>query len=81
MSDKKPTKNTPSPEKQMPNNVVQLHAAKCAAEDCKKKPSRAGFCEEHYEWFKEGLLTMEGYKAKDFDKKYHSWLRRKQQAA
>jgi hypothetical protein len=81
MSDKKPTKNTPSPEKQMPSNVVPLQAAKCTAEDCKKKPARAGFCEEHYEWFKEGLLTMEGYKAKDFDKKYHSWLRRKQQAA
>lgn len=76
MSEKKP-KNNPSPEKQMPSNVISLSAAKCCAESCKSKPSRAGFCEEHYMWFKEGLLTMEGYKAKDFDKKYHAMLRRK----
>ena len=70
-------KNTPSPEKQMPGNVVSITVNKCVAEDCKHKPSRAGFCEEHYMWFKEGLLTMDGYKAKDFDKKYHAWMRRK----
>ncbi len=75
MSEK--SKTAPSPEKQMPNNVVSLTPNKCVAEDCKSKPSRAGFCEEHYKWFKEGLITMDGYKAKDFDKKYHAWLRRK----
>ncbi len=64
-----------------PSNMIQLSAHKCAAEDCKQKPARAGFCDEHYNWFKEGLLTLEGYKAKDFDKKYHSMMRRKQQAA
>ena len=78
---KKPTKNTPAPEKQMPSNVVAMGPSKCTAEACSKKPSRAGFCEEHYEWFKEGMLTMEGYRAKDFDKKYHAWLRRKEKAA
>lgn len=81
MSEKKPTKNTPAPEKQMPSNVVSFAAAKCTAEGCSKKPSRAGFCEEHYEHFKEGLITMEGYKARDFDKKYHAWMKRKQVAA
>jgi hypothetical protein len=76
MSEKQ-TKNNPSPEKQMPSNVVALGSNKCVAEECKSKPARAGFCEEHYTWFKEGLITMDGYKAKDFDKKYHAWLRRK----
>lgn len=59
------------------NNVVSLVAHKCCAENCKSKPERAGFCGEHYTWFKEGLLTLEGFKARDFDKKYHDYLRRK----
>lgn len=79
MSDKKPAPpKSENADKQFPNNVVQLHANKCVAEDCKTKPARAGFCNEHYDWFKEGLLTMEGYKAKDFDKKYHAWMRRRE---
>ena len=77
MADKKPTKNTPAPDKQMPGVVIPLTSSKCTAEGCKSKPARAGFCEEHYTWFKEGLITLEGYKAKDFDKKYHAWMRRK----
>ncbi len=77
MSEKKAVKNNPSPEKQMPGNVVALGPTKCCAEACKAKPERAGFCGEHFMWFKEGLLTLEGYKAKDFDKKYHAMLRRK----
>jgi len=81
MSEKKQPKNTPNPEKQMPSNVIPLKAEKCASEECKKKPERAGFCNEHYVWFKEGLLTIDGYRAKDFDKKYHAWLRRTQKAA
>jgi hypothetical protein len=77
----KPNKSAPAPEKQMPNNVVSLQASKCVAEGCKTKPARAGFCDEHYTWFKEGLLTIDGYHAKDFDKKYHAWQLRKQKAA
>jgi hypothetical protein len=76
MADKKELKNTPAPEKQIPNNVVALTSNKCTAESCKAKPARAGFCEEHYLHFKEGLITLDGYKAKDYDKKYHAWLRR-----
>lgn len=68
-------------DKQVPNNVVVLGPVKCVAEGCKKKPDRANFCTEHYEWFKEGLLTLEGYQAKDFDKKYHLFMRRKSMAA
>jgi hypothetical protein len=78
MSDKKPAvKNNPAPEKQMPGQVVSLAANKCTAEGCKAKPDKGGFCGEHFMWFKEGLITLEGAKAKDFDKKYHAWLRRK----
>jgi hypothetical protein len=75
------SKNAPAPEKQMPSNVVPLTVNKCTAEGCKHKPERAGFCGEHYLWFKEGLITMDGYKAKDFDKKYHAYMNRQRKAA
>ncbi len=67
MSDKK------NFEKQIPNNVVALGPTKCTAEECKKKPERAGFCAEHFDWFKAGLITKEGVKASDFDKKYYAY--------
>lgn len=75
------SKTAPAPEKQAPSNVVSLTAHKCTAEDCKKNPERAGFCGEHYMWFKEGLLTLEGYRAKDFDKKFNNFMNRAKKAA
>lgn len=76
MADKKPV--TAKPEnKQQGGQVISLVAEKCVAEGCKSKPEKAQFCKEHYTWFKEGLLTLDGKKAKDFDKKYHAWMRRK----
>ena len=80
MSEKK-MKSAPAPEKQIPNNVIPLKAEKCVSEDCKKKPERAGFCGEHYVWFKEGLITVDGYKAKDFDKKYYNYMARTKKVA
>lgn len=61
---------------QIPNNVIPLASAKCQAEGCKHKPTQAGFCTEHYQWFKEGLVTKEGARPKDFDKKYHAFMAR-----
>ena len=52
------------------DNVIRLFSDQCLAEGCQKKASRAGFCEEHYLWFKKGLITIQGKKAKDFDRKY-----------
>lgn len=75
------SKNAPSPEKQAPAQVIPLQSNKCTAEGCKHKPERAGFCSEHYIWFKEGLITMDGYKAKDFDKKYHNFMNRSKKVA
>lgn len=69
-------------EKQIPNNVVALGPTKCVAEDCKHKPERAGFCQTHFEWFKAGLITKDGLKAQDFDKKYYQYeAAKKKQAA
>ncbi|MGZ3745665.1 MAG: hypothetical protein ACXWRE_05520 [Pseudobdellovibrionaceae bacterium] len=68
-------------EKQIPNNVIQLGPSKCCGEGCNKKPEKAGFCGEHFEWFKAGLLTKEGNKAADFEKKHYHFMKGKKSAA
>lgn len=63
--------------KQVPNNkVIELSSSKCKAEGCNAKSTRAEFCEEHFAWFKEGLITKEGVKCMDFDKKYYHYQNR-----
>lgn len=65
-------------EKQIPNNnVISLESARCCGEGCKKKAEKAGFCAEHFDWFKAGLITREGVKAADFDKKYYQYIAKK----
>ncbi len=61
-------------------NVVALGPTACTAQECKKKPSVAGFCEEHFTWFKEGLINKEGIRPTDFDKKLVSFMKRKKAA-
>lgn len=68
-------------DKQIPNNVIQLGPTKCTADDCKKKPEKAGFCAEHFDWFKAGLITKEGARAADFDKKHYQYTASKKKAA
>ncbi|MNK08124.1 hypothetical protein D3C87_260520 [compost metagenome] len=68
-------------EKQIPNNVVALGSNKCCAEGCKKNHDKAGFCAEHFDWFKAGLITREGARASDFDKKYYHYAAAKKKAA
>lgn len=66
---------------QIPTNVVPMAAEKCTCEGCKAKPTRAGYCSEHFDWFKAGLITKEGKKALDFEKKhYHYMLKNKKSA-
>tara|TARA_B100001248_G_C27399748_1_gene469154 strand:- start:84 stop:296 length:213 start_codon:yes stop_codon:yes gene_type:complete len=59
---------------QQAQNVISI--SRCQAEDCAKKDKKAGFCEEHYVWFKEGLITKKGEKVKDFDKKWQHFMAR-----
>jgi hypothetical protein len=49
---------------------------KCKAESCSHKDKRYGFCDEHFMWYKEGLITKEGIKVIDFDKKMQALQRR-----
>ena len=68
-------------EKQVPNNVISLGSLKCLSDDCKAKPARASFCNEHFNWFKLGLITKEGHRAPDFDKKFHHYEASKKKVA
>lgn len=61
-------------------NVTAIGSAKCGAEGCNKKAEMEKFCTEHYEWFKWGLITKEGKRPSDFDKKYQSFLKHKKAA-
>ena len=63
-----------------PQNVVSL-PTRCLATGCNEKPKRLNFCKEHFQWFKEGLVTRAGTKAKDFDKKYQIFLKRQKKTA
>jgi len=62
--------------KQENNNVLQM-PSRCKVEDCTKKSDKAEFCAEHFMWFKEGLVTKEGKKPVDFERKLYYFNRRK----
>ncbi len=52
----------------------------CKADGCKKKAEKMDFCSEHYDWFKWGLITKNGQKPIDFEKKYQSYMKHKKAA-
>lgn len=75
MPDKKqPQKPNQPVQTQVPGKVISMDDYRCKAEGCKAKSSKANFCQEHFEWFKAGLITKEGAKAQDFEKKYYQWV-------
>ena len=54
--------------------------ARCKSEKCTKKDEKMGFCMEHFTWFKEGLITRDGVRPPDFDKKYQAFMHKKKVA-
>lgn len=73
MSQQDPKKNQKNPGGA--NNVAAM-PTKCKAEGCAKKSEKLDFCPEHFVWFKEGLLTRDGKKPVDFDRKLYYFNRR-----
>ena len=57
------------------SNVLPL--SRCSAESCSKKSEIMNFCNEHYAWFKFGLVNKEGKRPSDFDKKYTAYMKKK----
>lgn len=42
----------------------------CGAVSCKGKTKQFGFCGDHFEQFKFGLIKKDGQKAADYEKKF-----------
>jgi hypothetical protein len=45
----------------------------CTAKACKSSDARFGFCAEHYEQFKFGLIKKTGEMVSDYDKKFEHY--------
>jgi len=45
----------------------------CGAEGCKQSDHRFGFCAEHYEQFKFGLIKKDGKNVSDYEKKFEHY--------
>lgn len=60
-------------------NVVSL--SRCTAQGCNKKSDLLTFCNEHYDWFKFGLINKQGERPTDFDKKYIAFQRQQKKTA
>ena len=77
MADKKNDKPNPGPgpkvQTQVPGKVLSMDDYRCHSEGCKAKSTKAGFCDEHFAWFKAGLITKEGAKGQDFEKKFYQY--------
>lgn len=75
---KKPGKkqdSAPQPHSMAP---VKLH---CIAEGCTAKDKRFGFCDDHYDQFKFGLIKKDGQRAADYTKKLEHYLAHKERQA
>lgn len=77
---KKPQENA-QPKQQGGGKVVSIAADSCVTEGCKLKSARAGFCDEHYSWFKAGLVTKDGRRPIDFEKKFFHFQNRRAKSA
>lgn len=53
----------------------------CPVDKCGQRAVKDAFCNEHFTWFKEGLINRRGERPKDFDKKYQAFLIRHKKAA
>lgn len=73
----KPHDKKPQP---APLSNVVAFTNRCAVKDCKKSPTLVNFCNEHYDWFKFGMITKNGDKPVDFDKKHQAFLKHKKVA-
>jgi len=47
----------------------------CGSRGCKNDMTRLGFCEDHFDQFKFGLIKKNGEPVPDFDKKYTHYMK------
>ena len=56
-----------------PKKATTSGTGGCTAKGCRHSEARFGFCEEHYEHFKFGLIKRSGEPASDYEKKFEHW--------
>lgn len=68
-----------SEKKQVPgsSSASAPSSDRCCAEGCKETQKKLTYCNEHFVWFKEGLINKKGERPNDFDKKYQHFMRKK----
>ncbi len=59
----------------------QAEALKCQVKECKTGPSRFGFCKEHFDHYKFGLVNKEGRKVSDYERKFEHFTEMKKRSA
>ena len=62
-----------SKEVQAPKKAPAASAAGCNAKGCRHHEARFGFCDEHYEQFKFGLIKKTGEEVSDYEKKFEHY--------
>lgn len=45
----------------------------CTVKSCKSKEARFGFCHEHFDHYKFGLIKKTGEKVSDYEKKFEQY--------
>lgn len=53
---------------------------KCTAQACKSNGIRFGFCDEHFEQYKFGLINKKGQQVPDYEKKFEHYKAYQQRA-
>ncbi len=59
-------------------NAADTGPSQCTATACKSKSSTYGFCSEHFDQFKFGLIKKTGEPVPDYEKKLGHYLAHKQ---
>ena len=55
--------------------VIKIpQTAHCQVQGCRQPDKRFGFCDEHYEHFKFGLIRKDGHQVPDYFKKYEHYI-------
>lgn len=73
---------SPAAEKSAPNAGAGAPVSTdCLVKACKSKLSRFGFCSEHFDHFKFGLINKKGLPVSDYEKKFEQYTSHKTKKA
>ena len=70
--------------KSVPGKAAKVESSgfsPCKVKGCKHNPAKFGFCSEHFDHFKFGLINKSGEQCPDYEKKYDQFSAKKQKVA